>query len=73
MLTTNLPFKQCGTVFPGAACVSALIDRFVQHCHILDIDADSRRQKESLAMSEPRAAPRHEVAEPPVSPPGKKR
>jgi len=53
--------------------VSALIDRFVQHCHILDIDADSRRQKESLAMSEPRAAPRHEVAEPPVSPPGKKR
>jgi DNA replication protein DnaC len=51
VLTTNLPFKQWGTVFPGAACVSAMIDRFVQHCHILDIDADSWRQKESLTMS----------------------
>lgn len=52
ILTTNLPFKQWSTVFPGAACVAALIDRFVQHCHILDIDADSWRQKESLALGE---------------------
>ena len=73
VLTTNLPFKQWGTVFPGAACVSALIDRFVQHCHTLDIDADSWRQKESLAMSEPRATPRQEVAEPPAPTPTKKR
>jgi DNA replication protein DnaC len=73
VLTTNLPFKQWGTVFPGAACVSALIDRFVQHCHIVDIDADSWRQKESLTMSEPRATPRQEAAEPATSPPAKKR
>lgn len=73
VLTTNLPFKQWGTVFPGAACVSALIDRFVQHCHIVDIDADSWRQKESLNMSEPRATPRQEAAEPATSPPAKKR
>ena len=53
MLTANLPFKQWNTVFPGAACVSAMIDRFVQHCHIADIDADSWRQKESIAMGEP--------------------
>ena len=64
VLTTNLPFKQWGTVFPGAACVSALIDRFVQHCHIVDIDADSWRQKESLAMSEPSPVSRLEGIEP---------
>jgi DNA replication protein DnaC len=57
VLTTNLPFKQWNTVFPGAACVSAMIDRFVQHCHVVDIDADSWRQKESIAMSEPTREP----------------
>lgn len=45
VVTTNLSFKQWGTVFPGAACVTALVDRFVQHCHVLDIDADSWRQR----------------------------
>lgn len=45
VITTNLPFKQWGTVFPGAACVAALVDRFVQHCHVIDIDAESWRQK----------------------------
>jgi hypothetical protein len=73
VLTTNLPFKQWSTVFPGAACVSALIDRFVQHCHILDIDADSWRQKESLAMSEARPKPRPETAEPSAPAAAKKR
>jgi DNA replication protein DnaC len=48
-ITTNLPFKQWGSVFPGAACVAALVDRFVQHCHVLDIDADSWRQKSAKA------------------------
>lgn len=47
VITTNLPFKQWGSVFPGAACVAALVDRFVQHCHTLDIEAESWRQKES--------------------------
>jgi IstB-like ATP binding protein len=72
-MTTNLPFKQWGTVFPGAACVSALIDRFVQHCHIIDIDADSWRQKESLALSDTRTNPKPDPAEPPASTPPKKR
>lgn len=43
IISTNLAFKQWGTVFPGAACVGALIDRFAQHCHRIDIDADSWR------------------------------
>lgn len=49
IVTTNLSFKQWGSVFPGAACVVALVDRFAQHCHVVDIDADSWRQKHALS------------------------
>ena len=64
ILTTNLPFKQWGTVFPGAACVAALVDRFVQHCHIVDIDGDSWRQKDSIALAEQRANALSSAVEP---------
>lgn len=47
VITTNLAYKQWGTVFPGAACVAALVDRFAQHCHAIEIDADSWRNKEA--------------------------
>lgn len=57
ILSTNLAFKQWNTVFPGAACVAALIDRFVQHCHVVDIDGDSWRQKEALALAERNGKP----------------
>ncbi|HEX5749973.1 MAG TPA: ATP-binding protein [Archangium sp.] len=50
-----MSFKQWGTVFPGAACVAALVDRFVQHCHVLDIDADSWRQKHAGVDPQPTA------------------
>lgn len=50
-ITTNLAFKLWGSVFPGAACVAALIDRFAQHCHVFDIDADSWRQKTKHASA----------------------
>lgn len=55
VITTNLAFKQWSTVFPGAACVGALVDRFAQHCHTMDIDADSWRQKPA---SPPGSAPK---------------
>lgn len=54
VITTNLPFKAWGTVFPGAACVVALVDRFTQHCHVIDIDGDSWRQRPE---PDPRAPP----------------
>jgi DNA replication protein DnaC len=44
IITTNLAFKQWGNVFPGAACIAALIDRFNQHCHKVTITADSWRE-----------------------------
>jgi DNA replication protein DnaC len=48
VITTNLSYKQWGTVFGDAPCLGALIDRFAQHCNVLDIDADSWRDKERL-------------------------
>lgn len=54
VITTNLAFKQWSTVFPGAACVVAMVDRFSQHCHVIDIDGESWRQREP---AEPRIPP----------------
>jgi DNA replication protein DnaC len=59
VITTNLAYKNWGTVFPGAACVVALVDRFAQHCHVFDIEGDSWRQ-------------RHEPEPSPPTPPGRK-
>ena len=56
VVTTNLAFKQWNTVFPGAACVVALVDRFAQHCHVIDIDADSWRQRRPQPPHGPAAA-----------------
>lgn len=51
IVTTNLAYKQWGTVFHDASCLGALVDRFAQHCHTLDIDADSWRHKEAQERS----------------------
>jgi DNA replication protein DnaC len=55
VVTTNLAFKQWGTVFPGAACVGALVDRFAQHCHRVDVDADSWRDAHAFERDDPPA------------------
>jgi len=49
VITTNLPFKTWGEVFPDAACLGALIDRFAEHCNVVDIEADSYRQRNAKA------------------------
>lgn len=48
VITTNLGYKQWGTLFGDAPCLGALVDRFAQHCHVLDIDADSWRDKDRI-------------------------
>lgn len=45
VITTNLAYKQWPTIFPSAACVGALVDRFAQHCHVMDIEGDSWRKR----------------------------
>jgi DNA replication protein DnaC len=53
IITTNLAFKQWGTTFPGAACVVALVDRFAQHCHRVEIIGESYRDKHRLDPDRP--------------------
>lgn len=53
VITTNLAFKQWGSVFHDASCLGALVDRFAQHCHVIDIDAESWRNKEALKRNKP--------------------
>lgn len=54
VISTNLAFKQWNTVFQDASCLGALVDRFAQHCHTLDVDADSWRHKEALTRAKAR-------------------
>lgn len=49
VLTTNLAFSDWPTIFPNAACTTALIDRVVHHSEIIAIEGDSYRRKEAQA------------------------
>lgn len=52
IMTTNLAFKDWGDVFPGAPCVTAMIDRLTHHCDIVKITGPSYRTKESKEKKE---------------------
>lgn len=54
VITTNLAFKQWGNTFPGAACVVALVDRFAQHCHRVEIIGESYRDAHRLDPDRPK-------------------
>jgi len=54
VLTTNLPFKQWSTVFPNAACTTALIDRIIHHAEVIAIAGDSYRLREADAKTRSR-------------------
>ena len=47
VLTTNLSFKEWPTIFPNAACTTALIDRIVHHADIIVLEGDSYRRREA--------------------------
>lgn len=47
VLTTNLAFRDWHTVFPNAACATALIDRIVHHADVVKIEGDSYRLRDA--------------------------
>ena len=47
VLTTNLVFAEWNTVFPNAACATALIDRLTHHAEVLVIKGESYRKREA--------------------------
>jgi len=47
VLTTNLAFKEWPTIFPNAACATALIDRVIHHADVVSIEGKSYRLREA--------------------------
>lgn len=47
VITTNLAFRDWGNVFPGAACLTALVDRLTHNAEIVKLTGKSFRMKES--------------------------
>jgi DNA replication protein DnaC len=47
VVTTNLAFRDWHTVFPNAACASALIDRLTHHAEVILIKGKSYRNREA--------------------------
>jgi DNA replication protein DnaC len=51
-ISTNLAFKDWAQVFPGAPCVTAMIDRLTHNARIIKIAGDSHRLRDSKANKE---------------------
>lgn len=47
VITTNLAFKEWNSIFPGAACLTAMIDRLTHHVKVIKVDGPSYRLRES--------------------------
>ncbi len=58
VLTTNLTFSDWPTVFPNAACTTALIDRLVHHSEIITIEGKSYRAREAEEAKPTRRKPK---------------
>jgi DNA replication protein DnaC len=58
VLTTNLTFSDWPTVFPNAACTTALIDRLVHHSEIITIEGKSYRAREAEEAKPARRKPK---------------
>lgn len=54
VLTTNLAFSDWPTIFPNAACTTALIDRVIHHSEIIAITGESYRRREAESSKRPR-------------------
>jgi DNA replication protein DnaC len=68
VMTSNKPFSEWPTVFGGAGCVSAIVDRLVHKVEIVRIDGESYRQREAMERAEQRAKDRSDRAKKRSSP-----
>ena len=53
MLTSNLPFAEWTEVLGSERLTGALLDRLTHHVHILEMNGDSYRLKQSRRKREP--------------------
>lgn len=60
VLTTNLAFAEWNTIFPNAACATALIERLIHHSDIIAIEGESYRLREAEKDAHARRTSRRE-------------
>ena len=53
IVTSNLPFQEWTSVFANERLTGALLDRITHHVHILEMNADSYRLKQSRSRRQP--------------------
>ncbi len=58
VLTTNKSFGEWSTIFPGAACATALVDRVVHHADVVLIEGKSYRLRESAESQKKKPPPK---------------
>ena len=49
IITTNLPFSKWNEIFYTERMTTAILDRLIHHCHIIDLTGESYRFNQSLA------------------------
>jgi DNA replication protein DnaC len=61
IVNSNLPFEEWTTVFGGQRLTGALLDRLTHHVHILELNGESYRLKQSAARRKRSARPSDEI------------
>jgi DNA replication protein DnaC len=56
LLTSNLPFSEWGQIFQGERMTAALLDRLTHRCHIIEMNGESYRFRESMKAKKTRKA-----------------
>jgi len=67
IVTSNLPFDEWTSVFGNQRLTGALLDRLTHHVHILEMNGESYRLKQSKVRRRKEAASEEPVADPETS------
>jgi hypothetical protein len=62
VITTNLNFLEWGNMFGDAKMTTALLDRHMHHCHVVETGNESWRFMQSQASSQQLKKPKTKVA-----------
>ena len=52
-ITTNVEFERWTQFLPDAATATAILDRFLHHCHVIALDGESFRLREARQVITP--------------------